>query len=259
MSNKIKRSEKYDFFKGTANNEKRKKTPKEKFKLSFKWIKVVFYVFLLGLSLTGCIQSIAIKSSSTTGSGIEFYQNKNDIAPFVTTYRIVNQYPLKDSKGVPILNADGTQKYQQVLVPDLKENYLVTNENETINSLKSQISKNSGIDGLYGEYDNLSSSLRILNTDNKMLSTTIDINSSSETNQLIRGTGADQNFLFMNSTMLRNMNKSPSYTYDVANELLEIPIFIQKKPTIKPTDPIKLKEWENAKLGGKFQAYRDGE
>ncbi|MDK2819555.1 MAG: membrane protein insertase YidC, partial [Mycoplasmataceae bacterium] len=47
--------------------------------------------------------------------------------------------------------------------------------------------------------------------------------------------------------------------YDVANELLEIPIFIQKKPTIKPTDPIKLKEWENAKLGGKFQAYRDGE
>lgn len=260
MSNKIKRSEKYDFFKGTSNNEKRKKTPKEKFKLSFKWIKVIFYIFLLGLSLTGCVQSIAIKSSSTTGSGIEFYRNKNDIAPFVTTYKIVNQYPLKDSKGNPILNEDGTQKYQQALVPDLKENFLVTNKNQAIDSLKNQISIGSdGIDGLYGEYDNLSSSLRILNTDNELLSTTLDINSSTNTNQLIRGTNAEQNFIFMNSSMLKNMNQSTSYTYDLANKLLAIPIFVQKKPTVKPTDPIKLKEWENAKLGGKFQAYREGE
>ena len=42
-----------------------------------------------------------------------------------------------------------------------------------------------------------------------------------------------------------------------ANKLLEIPIFIQKLPDKKP-DAEEIKSWENARIGGKFQAFRPG-
>ncbi len=260
MSKQIKRSDKYDFFKGTSNNKGVKKTPKENFKLAFKWVKIGFYIFLLGLSLTGCIQSIAIKSSSTTGSGIEFYRDKNDIAPFVTTYRVTDniEKPLLDKYGNNIRDDSGKIMYEQKLVQELKENFLVNNDDKTIDSLKNQIEKQTGQDDLYGTYDNYSSSLRILNDDGRLIDSTLDIDSISKTGQLIRGT-EDNKFLFLNSTILNEINNSPTLTYDYANKLLEIPIFIQKLPEKKPTDKDELASWENPKIGGKFQAYRVGE
>jgi hypothetical protein len=190
----------------------------------------------LGLSLTGCIQSIAIKSSSTTGSGIEFYRNKNDIAPFVTTYKIVDNIdrPLLDKYGNNIRDDAGNLLYEQQLVSELKENYLVTNNDGTIDSLKTQIHNQTNNDNLYGTYDNYSSSLRILNEDGKLIDNTLNIDSVSEAGQLIRGTDVDNEFLFLNSAMLNEMNTSTSLTYNYANKLLEIPIFIQKLPDKKP-------------------------
>ena len=260
MSKQIKRSDKYDFFKGTVNNKNSKKTPKENFKLAFKYIKIAFYVFLLGISLTGCIQSIAIKSSSTTGSGIEFYTNENDIAPFVTTYKITDNInrPVLDEYGNNIRDEKGNLVYEQQLIKDTKSNYLVTDDDGTITNLRNQIEiQHEGKDNLYGQYDNYSSSLRILNSDGKFISNTLNISKSSEGGQLIRGTNKEKDFLFLNSSMLSNINDSTSLSYDYANKILEIPIFIQKLPTAIP-DKDELKNWENARTGGKFQAFRLG-
>lgn len=255
MSKQIKRSDKYDFFKGTINNKNYKKTPKENFKFAFKITKIVFYIFLLGLSLTGCIQSIAIKSSSTTGSGIEFYRNKNDIAPFVSTYKIVNnlEKPLLDQYMNNIRDENGNLLYEQTLVHDIKQNYLVTDDDKTITNLKSQLTN----DNLYGQYDNYSSSLRILNEDNRLIESTLNIKNISENNgQLIRGT-KDNKFIFLNSTIINEINHSPNLSYDPINNLIEIPIFIQRLPKEKPSDD-QLNKWENARPGGQFQAFRAG-
>ncbi len=259
MSKQIKRSDKYDFFKGSSNNNKIKKTPKENFKLAFKWVKIGFYIFLLGLSLTGCIQSIAIKSSSTTGSGIEFYRGKNDIAPFVTTYKIVNNLdsPLLDKYGNNIRDEFGNLLYEQKLIQDVKANYLVTNDDGTIESLKTQISTQTNNDNLYGVYDNYSSSLRIVNEQNQLIDNTLNIDSVAEVGQLIRGTAEENELLFLNSSILNEINNSTTLTYDYANKLIDIPIFIQKLPETKPeTD--ELPNWENARIGGQFQAFRPG-
>lgn len=259
MSKQIKRSDKYDFFKGTVNNKNIKKSPKENFKFAFKWVKIVFYIFLLSLSLTGCIQSIAIQSSSTTGSGIEFYRNSNDISPFVTTYKIVDdlERPLLDKYGNNIRDENGNLLYEQALVQDIKQNFLVTNEDQTITDLKNQISLQTGKDDLYGQYDNFSSSLRIVNSDDKLIGNTLDIKSISDKGQLIRGTEMENDFLFLNSNILSELNNSTSLSYDYANNLIEIPIFIQKLPDTKPEDD-ELKSWENARSGGRFQAFRPG-
>ncbi|MGL5205180.1 MAG: membrane protein insertase YidC, partial [Metamycoplasmataceae bacterium] len=264
MSKQIKRSDKYDFFKGTVNNKSVKKTPKENFKLGFKWVKIAFYTFLLSLSLTGCIQSIAIQSSSTTGSGIEFYRTRDDISPYVKTYNIVDDLtrPLLDKYGNNIRDNNGNILYQQMLVEDLKQNYLVTNKNDTITNLKTQIKTQTGQENLYGNYDNHSSALRIMQkgADNNyhLIDSTLDINSISENGQLIRGTGDENNFVFLNSDMLNLINESPTLTYNYANNLLEIPIFIQKLPDEKPTDEKELETWEFARSGGRFQAFREG-
>ncbi|MGL5617825.1 MAG: membrane protein insertase YidC [Metamycoplasmataceae bacterium] len=264
MSKQIKRSDKYDFFKGALGDKNIKKTPKEKFKLGFKWVKIAFYMFLLSLSLTGCIQSIAIQSSSITGSGIEFYRNRNDISPFVKTYKIVDDLdrPLLDKYGNNIRDENGNLLYQQMLVEDIKQNYLVTNENETITSLRNQISTQIGKDNLYGNYDNHSSSMRIIkkdaNDEFKLIGSTLDINSTSENGQLIRGTGTENNIVFLNSDILETLNESPTLTYNYANNLLEIPIFIQKLPDEKPVDKKELETWEFARSGGRFQAFRVG-
>lgn len=244
MSNKIKRSDKYDFFKGTINNQKPKKTPKEKFKFGFKFVKIAFYVFLLSLSLTGCVQSIAIKSSSTTGSGIEFYRNEKDIAPFVKTYKIIER---KDEGGKIIFRE---------LVPDTKINYLVTNSGGTIEQLRNQA--NNGGKNLYGNYDNYSSSLRIVNSDDQLIQNTLNINQTSTSKiQLITGTQKPDDILFLNSSMLNEMNTSSSYSYNVVNNILKIPVFITKRPEIKPEKPEDLAQWESGYFlpNKSFQAY----
>nr|WP_307906887.1 hypothetical protein [Mycoplasmopsis bovis] len=62
---------------------------KEKKKSAWKkvwfWIKIVFYVLLFGIAMTGCVQSCVVKSSNYTGNGIEFYTSKENVSPHVTT------------------------------------------------------------------------------------------------------------------------------------------------------------------------------
>ncbi|MGL5732891.1 MAG: membrane protein insertase YidC, partial [Metamycoplasmataceae bacterium] len=171
--------------------------------------------------------------------------------------------PLMDRYGNNIRDNDGNLLYEQLLVEDIKQNYLVTNENDTITNLKKQISAQTGKDDLYGNYDNHSSSLRILkkgvDDEFKLIGSTLDINSTSEDNQLIHGTGTDNNIVFLNSDMLESINESPTLTYKYSNNLLEIPIFIQKLPDEKPTDKKELATWELARSGGRFQPFRPGE
>ncbi|MGY6172259.1 YidC/Oxa1 family membrane protein insertase [Candidatus Mycoplasma pogonae] len=74
----------YDFFKG-KEYLKKNMTPKEKLKKSWKWVKIFIYTLLFAITLTGCIQSLALRSSSSVGSGVEFYNSQQQVSPSSTT------------------------------------------------------------------------------------------------------------------------------------------------------------------------------
>lgn len=73
LNNRMKRSNNFNYF--TAEKDptvQRKNTLKK----VFKWLKILFYTFFFGLTLTGCIQNFVVASSNTVGNGIEFYNSK---------------------------------------------------------------------------------------------------------------------------------------------------------------------------------------
>ena len=72
MSPQQKRSSQYDWFKGTAQNGGRKKTPKESAKTIWKFTKIFLYVALFVFSMTGCIHTFVIKTETNVGRGVEF-------------------------------------------------------------------------------------------------------------------------------------------------------------------------------------------
>ncbi len=97
----------YDWFKNGSNNNKTK-TPKEKLKEVFKILKIFLYISLATLSLTGCVQTFVIGTSSYSGQGMELYESKSKISPHVISYDI--------EKGELSLNS--------------KANYYLSDENE---------------------------------------------------------------------------------------------------------------------------------
>ncbi|MGL4343109.1 MAG: membrane protein insertase YidC [Metamycoplasmataceae bacterium] len=216
---RIKRSDKYDFFKGGDNNNgpKFKKSKKEHMKQIFKWVKVVFYVFLLGLSLTGCIQSLAIRSSSIAGSGIEFYKSKNEIAPFVSTYQIKTT---KDKDGNII-------EHSLISLP--KDNFLVNNPEE-IKVFIEQLKLNNK--EFYGQYGNHSSALRIINENGESIDTN-NFEQKSDS-QIVTGNNKANRFIILNDYYLNALNESSTETYEYANDIIKIPFFVAKRPDNKP-------------------------
>ncbi|QZE12111.1 membrane protein insertase YidC [Mycoplasma sp. Ms02] len=144
-NNKKNRSEKFNYF---TNGQDPKEKRKETFKKIFKVFKVVFFVLLGALALTGCIQSFAIKSSSNVGNGLELYLDKESIAPSNTTFvKTKNEVPLSDESKIDL----------PVFVENSDVNIYV-NDKEVLDKLREQAQSTGGE---YGKYNDFSSSIRL--------------------------------------------------------------------------------------------------
>lgn len=240
----MKRSSKYDMInKNTSNNRGsfNSRSTKEKAKFIWKITRIFIYLFLAALALTGCIQSMVLRSSSTVGSGIEFYNGKNNVAPYVNNFKInkskVKRYKF-DENGNYVYDENGKRVEEEdeinVLEPLKKENYLVSNQ--TISNLKEQLNKtySENIANFYGEYNNRSSSLRIVGLNDKNLSSTDNKDGNglngleNGKDDLIKGTKTD-NYLFLNNIMLEKMAEE-GIDYTIQNNWYDINFFVAKKP-----------------------------
>lgn len=142
----MKRSNNFNYF--TAEKDptvQRKNTLKK----VFKWLKILFYTFFFGLTLTGCIQNFVVASSNTVGNGIEFYNSKKDVVPRVNTL---------DAKETITSYVDANGETQSFTTKELKGNALDTvllNDRNVLEKLREQSQKNGGN---FGEYNSLTSS-----------------------------------------------------------------------------------------------------
>ncbi|SJZ56849.1 membrane protein insertase YidC [Mycoplasmopsis verecunda] len=126
--------------------EKRKQT----FKTFLKWFKIVFYVFVFGLTITGCVQAFALRNSYNVGNGIEFYTNENDIAPRVNTLKNKND----KIEYVTSENSENQAKstYQlNTLTVDQDGNFYLRNQ-EVLSQLRKQTKENDGNYGVSNNY-----------------------------------------------------------------------------------------------------------
>ncbi|VEU70064.1 membrane protein insertase YidC [Mycoplasmopsis glycophila] len=134
------RSKQFNYFtKGRDSKEKRK----EGLKKAWKWIKAFLYVFIFGLTLTGCIQNFTIKTSSTVGNGFEIYSDKSEIAPRVTT--------LQDKES-------SDKSYDFLTTTKINHHVNVKWTDNFIEELSKQTKADGGEYGKYGHY---TSSIRV--------------------------------------------------------------------------------------------------
>lgn len=230
----MKRSSKYDVFQPTINNNGFKgRTTKEKIRLIWKFIRVVFYVFLAAVALTGCIQSFVIRTNSVPGAGLEMYNSKANVAPYVNTFKvntnktkkIVYEYDEQTKKIIA--------KEKEVEVQGLehlsKESFLASET--TINELKSKLGD---YENLYGKYNNYNSALRVLGINNKSISDTTKkgLEGSSINKELV---GNDNGFLFVNNFILDEMVKK-GMDYQAINKLSQIGLFTVARPNENTID-----------------------
>ncbi|KKB26703.1 putative preprotein translocase component [Mycoplasmopsis meleagridis] len=147
------RSKNFDYFNSNNAQNNQKKTT---WKKVWFWIRAVLYTFIFGLTLTGCVQSIVVKSSTYTGAGTEFYLDKKDIAPSVATFEPAT----KPNNDKYLLD---NEYYEIKHNPET--NYLLSKYNDlsTLNAIQDQTFKNGGE---YGKYDSYSSGIQIKNKDN---------------------------------------------------------------------------------------------
>ncbi|CAC13325.1 conserved hypothetical protein [Mycoplasmopsis pulmonis] len=160
------RSKKYDYFNSSSNNSN--KFSKTNFKKYFKIFKLVVYIFLIGLALTGCIQSFVVQSSPNVGAGLELYPSKDKVAPRVNVYK-------KEENGY---------------VKDRNINELLKDE-QSLQALK-DFSKNHN--GVYGKTKSSNSALAILE-DNTY------IDSDGQENKSIIYKDNSGKYLFFNDTL----------------------------------------------------------
>ncbi|AIA29190.1 preprotein translocase subunit YidC [Mycoplasmopsis californica] len=124
------RSSKFDYFK---QNQSKKSSNNKKAIWNKVWlvIKIILYVLLFGLTLTGCIQTTVVKSSTFTGAGTEFYSSENKISPTVATFKQKKSTP--DDK-----NLKQGQYYEIYYSPETNYHLSYKKHADTINELRNQ-------------------------------------------------------------------------------------------------------------------------
>ena len=234
----LNRSKKFDDLLGNNNrpNTFNEISLKDKFKKIFKWISILIYLFLAAIGITGFIQSCVLHTSSTVGAGIELYNSKSSIAPYVSTFSIEtktresNQY---DENGGYKYDENGnivkTKENYFVLAKKTKDSFLT--KKDTINLLQNQLEQqyNNQVKDLYGVYDNYSSSLRILGTENQTLTYgQTQLSGDVEENQLLKGDKTN-NYIFMNNKILDYLNKN-GLSYVAQNNWYDLNFFVLERP-----------------------------
>ena len=273
----MKRSTKYDVFSRTSvhNDGLEKKNWKEKMQVFWKFFRVFLMFCLAALSLTGFIQSCVLKSSSTVGSGIELYNNKDKIAPYVNNFQIKEKEIEKtkyDKDGNQLINKDDGSIEKEIvktfiLEPLLKENFLATGK--TVKELSDKWGN------YYGASNSHSSTLRILDEKgNPILNPEKGlVGDPNSPEQLVKGTSNNNLALFMNDKILNTFkNGDPDHDnqpgtsiedYTPQNVWKELNFFAVKRPS----NPDSLTEdqkkiWAKGVTGinsfGAFQAFEEG-
>ena len=234
----LNRSKKFDDLLGNNNrpNTFNEISLKDKFKKIFKWISILVYLFLAAIGITGFIQSCVLHTSSTVGAGIELYNSKSSIAPYVSTFSIEtktresNQY---DENGGYKYDENGnivkTKENYFVLAKKTKDSFLT--KKDTISLLQNQLEQqyDNQVKDLYGVYDNYSSSLRILGTENQTLTYgQTQLSGDVEENQLLKGDKTN-NYIFMNNKILDYLNKN-GLSYVAQNNWYDLNFFVLERP-----------------------------
>ncbi|QNM93656.1 membrane protein insertase YidC [Mycoplasma sp. Pen4] len=144
----MKKSNNFKYFtQGDDPREKRKSVRKK----VLYWIKLLFYIFLFGLTMTGCVQAFVIKNSYNVGNGIEFYKSKDHIAPRVNTF-------INKSETVKIELKDKEEKEftltQPVVDPEdnVFINYQIKSENDLLKAIRKQTETNGGEYGVWNKF-----------------------------------------------------------------------------------------------------------
>ncbi len=236
-----KRSSKFDDLTGSTSrpnnpNQSGGFFTKSKLKKTWKWISIAIYLFLAGLGVTGFIQSCVLRTSSTVGAGVELYNSKEGIAPYATTFGLVEksmEVPVYDSDGNPVIE-NGKIKTQIVKYYEIerksKENYLTSNA--TISEIKSQLQETYGdkVASYYGIYDNWSSALRILGTNGEEFNTSSSagITGDVDNNGLLKG-DKDDKYIFTNNRIINYLDAN-SIAYQPVNNWYDINYFVVKRP-----------------------------
>ncbi|VEU78147.1 membrane protein insertase YidC [Mycoplasmopsis columbinasalis] len=152
------RSQNFDYFTQKHNKQVQKKSV---WKRIWFWLKTFFYVSIFGITMTGCVQSMVVKSSTYTGGGVEFYLNKDEIAPSVATFK-----PATYVKSDKFLK-DGTF---YSLVQNREYNFLLSKNisggAETLSGIQAQTKENGGT---YGEYGGYSTGIQLLDKSDKFV------------------------------------------------------------------------------------------
>ncbi|PAF54875.1 membrane protein insertase YidC [Mycoplasmopsis agassizii] len=157
--NKNNRSKHYDFFQGKKDND-----PKLERKTIIRRIlfvfKILLYVVLAGLTLTGCVQSFVIRNTTQTGQGLEFYNSTQNVSPYTTLYATADAEvspTTTNSAGQTLVN---TENSIANAVVNSHVNYVVVNKSVT-SDLEVQ-AKNHGAN--YASLGNITSAISLTNT-----------------------------------------------------------------------------------------------
>ena len=234
----LNRSKKFDDLLGQNNRPTNfNEIPlKQKIKKIFKWISILIYLFLAAIGVTGFIQSCVLHTSSTVGAGIELYNSKSSIAPYVSTFSIEtktkesNQY--NENGGFEYdENGNIVTKKESYYVLTKKDKASFLAQKDIINLLQNQLLEqyNEQVKELYGVYDNYSSSLRILGSENLSLTYgQTQLSGDVEENQLLKG-DKTQNYIFMNNKILDFLNKN-GLSYAAQNHWYDLNFFVLERP-----------------------------
>ncbi len=271
-NNNQKRSNKFDDLTGTSSYRPNNPggsgtTTKEKLKKIWKWIAIVILLFLAGLGITGLIQGCVLHTSSTVGAGIELYRHKDEVAPYVSTYEIVEKTRneiIYDSNGNPVLDENGNYKYEKrkyyVLQQKTKDNYLASRQN--IRDIKFQLSDlyGSEVSDLYGDYGNYSSALRVLGTENLPMnsSNVTKVQGDLTSDGLLKGDNSND-FIFMNNKILNYLNQN-GIQYKPQNTWHDINFFVAAKPSNWDSSSDSVKDaygLGNTNIASSFQAFEN--
>lgn len=145
------RSSNFDYFK-PSQGSKKQKNKKEAWKKAWLVIKIILYVLLFAFTLTGCVQSIAVKSSSFSGAGTEFYSSQEKISPVVATFKQGTKK--KDDKYLK-----DNQYYKVEHIPEANFHLSYKKYKSTLEDLRNQ-AKNVGAE--YGQRGSFTSSVQYI-------------------------------------------------------------------------------------------------
>ncbi|UUM19867.1 MULTISPECIES: membrane protein insertase YidC [unclassified Mycoplasma] len=153
----MERSDKFNYFLQNKDpGERRKKLLKR----SWKWLKIITVIIVLGFTLTGCIQSFVIKQSTNVGAGLEFTSSKDKIGPKVTVLEEQKETLELPSSGE---NSETTKININTYKQNTNANPYISNQT-VLDQVKKQLNGQDGEKGYFGR-DNTYSSGIVLNKD----------------------------------------------------------------------------------------------